>query len=175
MNYNTVIKYISCVCTLEHTTTHVEARGWLTRTSSQPLMSSGKQTQASKQLAPLPTELSSAQKSLGAWCLTGAESWGLPCVGRFVASLPRKISLFQRVANKLVGWGAKPPPRPGNPHLIVTLVQMQSRPPQEANRESTWNIPDITVLRQTVPSPHSNQDPCSRAGLQRKNWHRPSA
>lgn len=66
MNYNTVIKYISCVCTLEHTTTHVEARGWLTRTSSQPLMSSGKQTQASKQLAPLPTELSSAQKSLGA-------------------------------------------------------------------------------------------------------------
>lgn len=111
----TLFIFTYCVCTLEHTTTHVEARGWLTRTSSQPLMSSGKQTQASKQLAPLPTELSSAHKSLGAWCLTGAESWGLPCVERSVASLPRKISLFQRVANKPVGWGAKPPPDLGTP------------------------------------------------------------
>lgn len=51
-----------CVCMLAHTTTHMETRGRrLIGTSSLTYMSSGKQTQASKQQAPLSTGRSSGQ------------------------------------------------------------------------------------------------------------------
>lgn len=65
MNYNTMLNislkrftlfiFTYCVCALANTSQ------WMAyKNKFSLLMSSGKQTQASKQLAPLPTELSSA-------------------------------------------------------------------------------------------------------------------
>lgn len=234
-----------CVCMLAHTTTHMETRGRrLIGTSSLTYMSSGKQTQASKQQAPLSTGRSSGQiytsKSIPSWewgsvvkvwvgCLRpwgptpapskqrkkyckdnwqfeatifiltltrlltsiqetgmkilalghehvkGARSWDweLPCVyaGWFVASLQtpqvRLPCSRGRQPNPDPGWQ-----RPPDNHLCS---DWKSRPPQEANRYSMRNIPGIEVPEQTTPSPHNNQDPCSREGLQSRSWHRPSA